>query len=58
MGLIKPICVYGRIKGTSLVGEHKIYPLLNSENYPAYEFGYWLIQQYPQGWVILNVLFL
>lgn len=57
MGLIRPICVYGRIKGTSLVGEHKIYPLMNSENYPAYEFGYWQIIQENDNWVVLNVLF-
>ena len=57
-GQNKPICVNGRIKGTSLVCEKKIYPLVNSSNYTPYKFGYWQLVQNNQGeYVVLNVLY-
>ena len=57
IGLSKPICVYGRIKGNSLVGIHKTYPLLNYSKFPAYQFAYWQIIENEHGWVVLNALF-
>ena len=57
-GQNKPICVNGRIKGTSLVGEHKVYPLVNSSNYTPYQFGYWQLIKNNQGkYTVLNVLY-
>lgn len=52
----KPFCVFGRIKGTLLVDEYNVYPLLNSTQYPPYCFGYWLIQKDKDYFFILNVL--
>ena len=52
----RPICVLGRIKGTSLVGEYKIYPLKNSQKFSAFVMAYWLIQKRDDGlYDILNV---
>ena len=53
-----PICVYGRIKGTSLVGEHKVYPLVNSDKYTPYKFAYWQLMLGRDGkYVITNVMY-
>lgn len=51
-----PVCVYGRIKGEYLYTKKYKIKLTNS-NYPKYKFGYWLIQQYSDEWMILKVLF-
>ena len=38
---------------------HKVYPLVNSSQYPAYRFGYWLINPVDKdNYEILNVYFL
>ena len=58
IGLPNPICVYGRIKGDSLVGEHKIYPLVNSDKYTPYKFAYWqLILGRDGKYVVTNVMY-
>jgi hypothetical protein len=55
----RSLCVLGRIKKTSLVGMHKVYPLVDSSKYPAYRLAYWLIHPCDDGkYVVLNVLFL
>lgn len=51
------ICIYGRIKKGYLVGRKGKFPLVNPSNYPEYEFGYWLIEQCSNGWVVWKVLF-
>ena len=58
IGQNKPICVNGRIKGTSLVGEKKIYPLVNASDYTPYKFGYWQLIKNNQGkYTVLHVLY-
>lgn len=58
IGLNNPICVYGRIKGTSLVGEHKVYPLVNSDKYTPYKFAYWQLMLGRDGkYVVTNVMY-
>jgi hypothetical protein len=48
--------VLGRIKGTSLVGEYKVYPLKHPEKFSAFVMAYWLIQKRDDGlYDILNV---
>lgn len=56
-GLDKPICVYGRIKGYSLVGTHKVYPLINPSQFSAYRYGYWQLIENQRGYVIVNVVY-
>lgn len=51
-----PVCVYGRIKGEYLYTKKYKIKLIHS-NYPKYKFGYWLIQQCSNEWMILKVLF-
>ena len=51
------ICVYGRIKKGYLVGRKGKFLLSNPSNYPEYKFGYWLIEQCSNGWVVWKVLF-
>lgn len=52
------ICVLGRIKQSSLVGEHKIYPLKNFLQYSAYKMGFWLLHRHEDGfYTILNVIY-
>jgi hypothetical protein len=33
------------IKGQNLVGIHKVYPLVDSDNLPAFVFGFWLLEK-------------
>lgn len=40
------------------MGEHKVYPLVNSFNFSAYRFAYWLIEPSANGkYVVLNVVY-
>lgn len=58
IGLNNPICVYGRIKMDSLVGEHTVYPLVNSDKYTPYQFAYWqLIPSRDGKYVVTNVMY-
>jgi hypothetical protein len=59
MGCVKqPVCVLGRIKGDSLVGEHCIYPLKNSHKFTAYAMAYWLLDKRDDGlYDILRVIY-
>lgn len=53
----RPICIYGMIKGNSLVGIYKVYPLVKC-HYPAYQWAYWLVEPSDSGeYVVLNALF-
>lgn len=51
------LCIRGIIKGTLLVGEHKVYPLTNGLNFPQYVWAYWLIEPHGDKYVVLNALF-
>lgn len=58
IGLNRPICLLGRVKGTNFVGEFHILPLIHSE-YPQYKYGYYmLVLEKNNRYKILNIILL